>query len=49
MLMTPTRPSTEPPAAQASSGAFDQVWVTITMILCWASRPVSGVNCMVLM
>ena len=39
MLMTPTRPSTEPPVAQASSGAFDQVWVTITMILCWASRP----------
>nr|WP_179118240.1 hypothetical protein [Saccharothrix sp. ALI-22-I] len=46
--MTPTLPSTDPPVAHASSGAFDQVVVMITLILCWASSPVSGVNCMVL-
>jgi hypothetical protein len=48
MLITPTRLSVEPPVAQASSGAFDQVVVMMTLILCWASRPVSGVNFIVL-
>jgi hypothetical protein len=44
MLMIPTLPSTEPPVAHASSAVRFQVRVTITMILCSASRPVSGVN-----
>jgi hypothetical protein len=49
MLMTPTRPSVEPPVAQASSAVRFQVRVMMTMILCCASSPVSVVNRIVLM
>ncbi len=49
MLMTPTVLSVEPPVAQASSAVRFQVRVTITMILCWASSPVSVVKRMLLM